>query len=102
MVRSADVGEKPGYLTPTKDGACLDFARPFGDTVSVLDTETLTVVDSITVGKGPSVVTTPNGLTVNLAVARRGRCHSGVASGRLDPAPTPAARPARRRWSRCR
>ena len=35
--------------------------RPFGDTVSVLDTGTLTVVDTITVGKGPSVVTIREG-----------------------------------------
>ena len=57
VVRSADVGEKPGYLALTEDGARAYFIRPFGDTVSVLDTETLTVVDTITVGKGPSVVT---------------------------------------------
>jgi YVTN family beta-propeller protein len=56
VVRSADVGEKPGYLALTADGTRAYFVRPFGETVSVLDTETLTVVDDITVGKGPSVV----------------------------------------------
>jgi YVTN family beta-propeller protein len=57
VVRSGDVGEKPGYLALTEDGARAYFTRPFGDTVSVLDTETLSIVDTITVGKGPSVVT---------------------------------------------
>ena len=61
VVRSADVGEKPGYLALTNDGARAYFVRPFGNTVSVLDTETLTIVDTITVGKGPSVVTIREG-----------------------------------------
>jgi YVTN family beta-propeller protein len=56
-VRTADVGEKPGYLALTKDGTRAYFARPFDATVSIMDTATLTVVDTITVGKGPSVVT---------------------------------------------
>ena len=61
VVRSGDVGEKPGYLALTNDGARAYFVRPFGETISVMDTETLTVVDTITVGKGPSVVTIRDG-----------------------------------------
>jgi YVTN family beta-propeller protein len=30
--------------------------RPFGETVSVLDTETLDIVDTVAVGKGPTTV----------------------------------------------
>ena len=56
VARRADVGEKPGHLALTKDGTRAYFVRPFGETVSVMDTETLTVVDTIAVGKGPSTV----------------------------------------------
>lgn len=56
VVRSAGVGEKPGYLALTKDGSRAYVVRPFGETVSVVDTETLSVVDTINVDTGPTTV----------------------------------------------
>jgi YVTN family beta-propeller protein len=57
VVRTAEVGEQPGSLSLTPDGAQAWFVRPYGSTVEVLDTATLELIDSIPVGAGPSVVT---------------------------------------------
>ena len=56
VVRSAHVGEKPGNLALTNGGTRAYIVRPFGETVSVVDTETLTIVGTINVGTGPTVV----------------------------------------------
>ena len=40
----------------TDDGSRAYFVRPFGETVSVMDTQTLTIVDTIAVDKGPTTV----------------------------------------------
>ena len=56
VVRSADVGEKPGHLALTDDGSrgvhrAARSARPCRS----LDTETLEIVHTINVGKGPTI-----------------------------------------------
>jgi YVTN family beta-propeller protein len=56
VVRSGEVGEKPGHLALTKDGSRAYIVRPFGQTVSVLDTRTLDVVHTVEVDKGPTTV----------------------------------------------
>lgn len=60
VVRSADAGEKPGHLALTEDGTRAYIVRPFGETVSVLDTASLEIVHTIEVDKGPTTVAIRN------------------------------------------
>jgi YVTN family beta-propeller protein len=60
VVRSADAGEKPGHLALTDDGSRAYICRPFGETVSVLDTASLEIVHTIKVDKGPTTVAIRN------------------------------------------
>ncbi|WP_284234960.1 YVTN family beta-propeller repeat protein [Mycobacterium antarcticum] len=59
-----DVGDGPGWVAISPDGATVYVTHPNDDTVSVIDTVTNTVVDTITVGDLPlTVVVSPNGAT---------------------------------------
>jgi YVTN family beta-propeller protein len=50
VVRTVDAGPFPGYIEVTRDGKHAYMVRPFGNTVSVIDTATLAIVDTLTVG----------------------------------------------------
>jgi DNA-binding beta-propeller fold protein YncE len=58
VVKTEAAGDIPGYLVLTQDGKRGYFVRPAGNTVDVLDTTTLKIIDTITVDTGPNVVTT--------------------------------------------
>jgi YVTN family beta-propeller protein len=49
-------GGLPGHIGLLPDGKQVYFVRPDGNTVEVIDTATLRIVHTITVGIGPSTV----------------------------------------------
>lgn len=57
VLKSASVGGVPGNMAVLPDGKHAYMVRPDGTTVEVLDTSNLKIVDTITAGSGPTVVT---------------------------------------------
>lgn len=57
VLKTQTVGGLPGNIALLPDGKHAYMVRPDGTTVEVLDADSLMIVDTITVGTGPSVVT---------------------------------------------
>lgn len=57
VVQTGPVGGLSGNIAVLPDGQHAYMVRPDGTTVEVLETSTLKIVETITVGSGPSVVT---------------------------------------------
>jgi YVTN family beta-propeller protein len=56
VLNTQNVGGLPGNIAVLPDGKHAYMVRPDGTTVEVLDTESLMITETITVGTGPSVV----------------------------------------------
>ena len=57
QIRTASIGDNPGFVNISQNHAFAYVVRPFGEPVSVLDTSTLAIKQTLAVGSGPSVVT---------------------------------------------